>query len=140
MWVLEIGRMLVLQKLIMCIGDALKSFQQLQEEFNLSQTHFYCYLQMRSYLNSIPLSTVLTEIEKFLGIKMEMDPKQCILGINPLSLSGHTAKLLSIMLYAPRLSILHVWLDVNPPTLAMWYDKLLSIVPFERLSHVLLGT
>ena len=39
----------------MYLGDTLKSFQQLQEEFNLSRTHFYQYLQIRSNLNSISI-------------------------------------------------------------------------------------
>lgn len=33
--------------------NALKSFQQLQYEFNISQVHFFRYLQIRSYLISI---------------------------------------------------------------------------------------
>lgn len=247
------------------LGDALKSFQQLQKEFNLPQMHFYHYLQIRSYLNSTPYykngrklnildnlimkaatlnkkvmtyiydqllmndkttmniknsfekdlgahlddqtwckvlynakkitrsdkshetqykiinklhvtpeicskydnscsacrkcekqpgtyfhlmwscplikifwSSVQREIDHFLGIRTVMDPKLCILGVS--SLSGQKAKLLSIMLYATRLSILHTWLDVNPPTLPMWHEKLLSIFPYERLSNVLQGT
>ena len=69
-----------------------------------------------------------------------MDPKQCIFGISPFSLSGQNVKLLNIMLYAARLSILHVWLDVHPPTISIWYDKLLSFPPNARLSHVLQAT
>lgn len=34
-------------------GDTIKSFQQLQEEYNLSKSHFFRYLQIRSFLNSI---------------------------------------------------------------------------------------
>ena len=58
-------------------------------------------------------------------------------GIGPMSLSCQNLNLLNIMLYAARLSILQVWLDVHPPTISIWYDKLLSFLPYERLSHVL---
>ncbi len=85
-------------------------------------------------------SIVQTEIENLLGIRIAMDPKQCIFGISPFSLSGQNVKLLNIMLYAARLSILQVWLDVHPPTISIWYDKLLSFLPYERLSHVLQAT
>ena len=44
------------------------------------------------------------------------------------------------MLYAAHLSIPHVWLDAHPPVLSMWYDKLLSIVPYEKLSNLLQET
>lgn len=69
---------------------------------------------------------------------MVMDPKQCIFGISPFSLSGQTVKLLNIMLYAACLSVLHGLMYTC--LLSMWYDKLLSIVPYERLSHVLQGS
>uniref|UniRef100_A0A3B3Z6M4 Reverse transcriptase zinc-binding domain-containing protein n=1 Tax=Periophthalmus magnuspinnatus TaxID=409849 RepID=A0A3B3Z6M4_9GOBI len=35
------------------VDDFIKSFQQLKNEFNLPQAHFFRYLQIRSYLNSI---------------------------------------------------------------------------------------
>lgn len=64
-----------------------------------------------------------------------MDSKQCIFGIGPMPLPGQTVKLINIKLYAARLSILQVWLEVHPPTISMWYDKILSILPYERLSR-----
>ena len=44
------------------------------------------------------------------------------------------------MLYAAFLAILQVWLDAHPPTISIWYNKLLSLLPYERLSHVLQAT
>ena len=43
-------------------------------------------------------------------------------------------------LYAARLTILHKWLDEDPPNIAMWYEKCMSILPLERLSHVVRNT
>ena len=44
------------------------------------------------------------------------------------------------MLDAARLSIPQVWFDVHPPTISISYDKLLSFLPHEWLSHVLQAT
>ena len=109
-----------------------------------------CQKQLGMYFHLIwlcPLikqfwSTVQTEIENLLCITIVMDPTQCIFGISPFSfsLSAQNVKLLNIMLYAARLAILQVWLDVDPPTISIWYDKLLSVLPYEQLSHVLQAT
>lgn len=47
---------------------------------------------------------------------------------------------MSIMLYAARLSILHVWIKEHSPTLTLWREKLLSLLPYERRHNVLDGT
>ena len=65
-----------------------------------------------------------------------MDPDQCSFGISPFSLSGQNVKLLNIMLCAAHLSILQVCLGVRPPTIFIWYNKLLSLLPYEWLSNV----
>lgn len=78
-------------------------------------------------------SSVQTQIEKVIGIKIVMDPKQCI-PVASFS-SGKNAKLLNIRLYAALLLILHAWLHSCPPNYK-YGKKLLSSFPYERLSHV----
>ena len=60
----------------------LKSFQQLKTEFNLHQSQFFRYLQLRSYINSIPefrtgLCTAPNQVESIL-IKASTLPKKTV--------------------------------------------------------------
>lgn len=82
-------------------------------------------------------SSVVQEIERSFGIKVPLDPRLCILGVNNCVPETKTT---SIMLYAARLSILHVWIEQHPPTVTLWREKLLALLPYERRHNVLDGT
>ena len=79
------------------------------------------------------------EIKNLFGITIRLDPYDCVLGLDSEYGTGDKY-ILRIALYAARLTILQKWLDEDPPDIKMWYDKLMSILPLERLSHVLRGT
>ena len=82
---------------------------------------------------------VQKEIKKVFDINIHLNPLNCVLGL----VSEYEVRyryILGIALYAARLSILQKWLDDGPPDIKMWYEKLMSILPIERLSYVLKGT
>ena len=80
---------------------------------------------------------VQKEIKIAFDINIHLKPMYCILGL----VSEYEARLLiyflGIALYAARLSVLQKWLDGDPPDITLWYEKLMSILPMERLSYVL---
>lgn len=73
--------------------------------------------------------SIQREIQKCLDIRIQLNPKQCILGVS--SMSDQKAKLLNIMFYTALLAILHLWLLLR---------KNYQIFPYEMLSNLFHGT
>jgi len=83
---------------------------------------------------------IKNEISKIIGVRVELDPLQCILGLNPTSVEINRYKrILQILWYCARLTILQHWLDEDVPSVAMWLQNVLQLLPLERLTHVLQG-
>ena len=80
------------------------------------------------------------EISKLVGIKIPLNPLYYVLGadINAVQTKGNR-HLINVLLYAARLSVLAKWIDDNPPDTLQWLEKVLRLVPLERLSCVLRG-
>ena len=82
---------------------------------------------------------VRKELKKVFDLNIYLNPMNIILGI----VSNYEVRyryIIRIAQYAARLSILQKWLDEDPPDIKLWYEKLMSILPMERLSYVLRGT
>ncbi len=66
-------------------------------------------------------SDVLSEIEKILGLKLEIDPVSLILGLPSRRLtSKHNKSLYCILTYAARKNILLQWINEKVPTVKGW--------------------
>lgn len=54
-------------------------------EFKLPQTHLFCYLQLKSYTQSIPIyidwMLIQTEIKKIFGLDIPLNPYFMVLGL-----------------------------------------------------------
>ena len=84
--------------------------------------------------------SIQEEILKLIGIRIPLDPTHFILGADPNTpLTKGNQQLLRVLLYAARLSILHKWVEENPPNTLLWLEKVLRLMPLERLSCVLRG-
>lgn len=70
-------------------------------------------------------STVITETEKVLGLKLEMDPMSLILG-----LSARYAVL-------PNERVRVSWTSEKEPTVTGWHKVLFDLVPLEYLTYIL---
>ena len=84
--------------------------------------------------------SIQDEILKLIGIRLPLDPLHYVLGADINStLSKGNRQLVRALLYAARLSILSKWIDDSPPNEVLWYEKVLRLMPLERLSCVLRG-
>ena len=51
--------------------------------------------------------------------------------------SRHNAKLIVILLYLARKTILKLWIHKEIPTLDDWYKEVMAVIPLERLTYIL---
>ena len=83
-------------------------------------------------------SNVLSEIEKILGLKLEMDPLLLLLGLPSRRLtSKHNKRLYCILTYAARKNILLQWINEKVPTVKGWQKVVFDMVPLEYLTCIL---
>ena len=83
--------------------------------------------------------SVQNEIKKMFRFDIPLNPYHFVLGLDA-NCDRRYRYILRVALYAARLTILHKWLDEDPPNITMWYEKCMSILPLERLSHVIRNT
>lgn len=80
---------------------------------------------------------VLSEIEKILGLKLEMDPVSLLLGLpSQYLISKHKKRLYCILTYAARKNILLQWITEKVPTVKGWQRLVLDMVPLEYLTCI----
>ncbi len=79
-----------------------------------------------------------SKISSIIQHSIELNPLQCILGLHDASPELNKFKrILSILWYCARLSILQRWLDGDKPSVSNWLENVLRLLPLERLTHVL---
>lgn len=67
---------------------------------------------------------------------VELSPFQCILGAKVDSTRNkHTAKLVRILLYLARKTILKFWISKDSPSVRDWYREVLRLLPLEKLTY-----
>lgn len=83
-------------------------------------------------------SDVKNEVSALLGYNLDLSPFQCVLAAKVVSTRDkHGAKLIEILLYIARKTILKLWISKDCPTIEDWYTELLRILPLERLTYTL---
>ena len=97
-------------------------------------THcFWSCLKLQMYWSS-----VLSEIQKILGLELETDHVSLILGFPSRRLtSKHNKRLYCILTYAARKNILLQWIKEEVPTVESWQRVVFALVPLEYLTCIL---
>lgn len=81
---------------------------------------------------------VKEEISKILGHPTGLTPLHCLLAANFEDITEpHRVRLFDILLYAARKSILQLWISNSAPSLSLWYQTILKLLPLERLTSEL---
>lgn len=81
---------------------------------------------------------VKKELDTLIGHDLDLSPLQCILAAKVSSArNNHNAKLIGILLYMARKTILKFWIHKDTPTLDDWYKEVMSIIPLEKLTYSL---
>jgi len=80
------------------------------------------------------------QISSIIKCPIDLNPLICILGLHSASpvLNRHS-RILSLLWYCTRLSILQQWMDSTTPSVSSWLHNVLQLLPLERLTHVLQG-
>ena len=78
------------------------------------------------------------EVSSLIGYDCQLSPLQCVLAARVDSARNNpNAKLIGILLYAARKSILKLWISKDTPSLDDWYKEVLRILPLERLTYTI---
>lgn len=81
---------------------------------------------------------VRDEVSSLIGYDCQLSPLQCVLAARVDSARNNpNAKLIGILLYAARKSILKLWISKDTPSLDDWYKEVLRILPLERLTYTI---
>ncbi len=81
---------------------------------------------------------VKEEVVTLIGYDLELSPLQYILAAKPVNTrSTHNAKLIGILLYIARKTILNFWISKDTSTLDDWYKEILRVLPLEKLIYTL---
>ena len=81
---------------------------------------------------------VKNELDTLIGYNLNLSPLQCVLAAKISSAkSRHNAKLVGILLYIARKSILKQWIHTDTPTLDDWYKEVMTVIPLEKLTYLL---
>ena len=82
-------------------------------------------------------SDIVTEMEKTLSVKLEMDPMSLILGLPARFVMLKNQRLYCILTYAARKNILLRWISDKVPSIKGWHKVLSDMVPLEYLTCVI---
>lgn len=81
---------------------------------------------------------VKNEVVTLVGYDLDLSPLQCILAAKADSARNtHNAKLIGILLYIARKTILNFWISKDTPALDDWYKEVLRVLPLEKLTYTL---
>lgn len=82
-------------------------------------------------------SDILCEIQRILGIKLDLDPLSLLLGLpSKHVMSKHQKKLYCALTFAARKNILVHWIKEKGPTVKGWRTVLLDLIQMEYLTHI----
>ncbi|KAF3834082.1 hypothetical protein F7725_025286 [Dissostichus mawsoni] len=125
---------------IRCVKDLFKnghfiSFEQLKKDFNIPQSCFFRYLQIRSYVRThfslaAPQSTWIDDC-------LNMDP--CDRGLETRITTDQAEAVAFSTLLARRL-ILFSWKKAAPPSHKRWVEEVMSHLKLEQLKHTTRGS
>ena len=81
---------------------------------------------------------VKNELNTLFGYPLDLSPLHCMLAAKVTSArNNHNAKLVLILLYLARKTILKLWIHEDIPTLDDWYREVLAVLPLEKLTYIL---
>lgn len=80
---------------------------------------------------------VKEEVCMIIGYPLDLSSIHCLLAADVDGADNNNNKLVKILLYVARKVILRLWIYDEAPSVTKWYETVLQILPFEKLTYTL---